>query len=91
MKADLPNIPDIKPGMTANLTILVATKDNVLAVPASAIIDNNGQESIRVIDDPKKNTYHSVTIETGLQADGGLVEIKSGLNEGQLIVTYLKP
>ncbi len=91
VKADLPNIPDIKPGMTANLTILVATKDNVLAVPASAIIDNNGQESVRIIDDSKKNTYHSVFVTTGLQADGGLVEIKSGLNEGELIVTYLKP
>ena len=38
----------------------------------------------------KKLRYGEVEVETGLAADGGLVEITSGLNEGQKIVTYLK-
>ncbi|MCX6797834.1 MAG: efflux RND transporter periplasmic adaptor subunit, partial [Candidatus Falkowbacteria bacterium] len=91
MKADFPIIPDIKPGMTANMTILIASKDKVLAVSSSAIINQNGQQYIRVIDDSKKKTYHQVPVQVGLQADGGLVEITSGLNEGQEIVTYIKP
>jgi len=92
VKADLPSIADIKPGMTVNMTILVASKNQVLALPASAVISGaNGQQSVRVIDDTQKKTYHSVTVQTGLSADGGLIEITSGLQEGQEIVTYIKP
>jgi len=81
----------LKPGMTANMTILVAKKDNALAVPSSAVINESNGNYVRVIDDPKKLTYHQVEVQTGLQADGGLVEITSGLNDGQEIVTYVKP
>jgi len=91
VKADLPQIPEIKPGMTVNMTILVASKDNVLAVQSSSIINNNGQYFARLIDDPIKKTYHQVEVQTGLSADGGLIEIISGLSSGQSIVTYVKP
>ena len=91
VKGSLDNIPNIKPGMTANMTILVAKKDNTLSVPSTAIINNNSKQYVRVIDDPKNKTYHEVEVQTGLQADGGLVEIISGLSDGQEIVTYVKP
>jgi HlyD family secretion protein len=90
VKATLPNITDIKPGMTANMTILVAKKSNVLAVPSSAVINQNTNQYVRVVDDIKKGTYHQVLVQTGLSADGGLVEITSGLSEGQTVVTYIK-
>jgi HlyD family secretion protein len=89
--ASLENIPDIKPGMTANMTVLVAKKDNVLAIPQQAIVNQNNKHYVRVIDDTKKKTYHQVEVKTGLQADGGLVEALSGVSEGQEIVTYIKP
>ncbi len=88
--ASLPNIPDIKPGMTANMTILVAKESNVLAIPQQAVIDQNNGQYVRVIDDPKLKTYHQVQVQTGLEADGGLVEITSGLSAGQQVVTYIK-
>ncbi|MFA5184739.1 MAG: efflux RND transporter periplasmic adaptor subunit [Patescibacteria group bacterium] len=91
VKADFPNIPEVKPGMTANLTILVADKKDVLAVSSSAVISKDRRQYVRVIDNPQTKTYHEVTVETGLQADGGLTEILSGLEEGQEIVTYIKP
>jgi HlyD family secretion protein len=90
VKGTLPNISDIKPGMTANMTILVAQKSQVLSVPSTAIINKNNGYYVRVVDDPKKLTYHQVQVQEGLQADGGLVEITSGLSEGQEIVTYIK-
>ena len=86
----LDNVPNIKPGMTANMTILVAKKDGALAVPSTAIINKNNKQYVRVIDDQKKKTYHEVEVKVGLQADGGLVEILSGLSDGQEIVTYIK-
>jgi HlyD family secretion protein len=87
----LDNIPNIKPGMTANMTILVAQKDNALAVPSTAIINKDNKQFVRVIDNDKNKSYHEVQVQTGLQADGGLVEITSGLKDGQEIVTYMKP
>ncbi len=91
VKWSLDNVPGVKPGMTANMTILVAKKDGALAVPSTAVINKNSKQYVRVIDDAKNKTYHEVQVQTGLQADGGLVEITSGLNDGQEIVTYLKP
>jgi HlyD family secretion protein len=90
VKTSLPNIPEVKSGMTANMTILVATRANVLAVTSDAIINQNGLQYVRVVDDPKKKTYHQVEVTTGLQADGGLVEILSGLSNGQEIVTLIQ-
>ncbi len=91
VKGTLDNIPGIKPGMTANMTIMVAQKNDALAVPSTAVINKNIKQYVRVIDDAKKLTYHEVQVQTGLEADGGLVEITSGLNDGQEIVTYVKP
>jgi multidrug efflux pump subunit AcrA (membrane-fusion protein) len=86
----LEKIPDVKPGMTANMTIKVAERKDVLVVPGSAIINKNGKQIVRVINDPKNKTFSEVEVRTGLDADGGLTEIISGLNEGEEIVTYLK-
>jgi len=90
VKADLPSVVDIKPGMTVNMTVLVAERENALAVMNSAIINQNGQQFVRVISDPKTKTYNQVSVSTGLQADGGLIEILSGLEENQEIVTLIK-
>ena len=90
VKGSLDNIPGIKPGMTANMTILVARKDNVLAVPSTAIINKNNKQYVRIPNDKSDKTYHEVEIKTGLQADGGLVEIVSGLSEGEEIIIYMK-
>lgn len=90
VRGSLENIPNIKPGMTANMTILIAKKDNALAVPSTAVINKNNKKYVRVVDDLKKLIYHEVEVKTGLQADGGVIEILSGLNEGQTIITYMK-
>jgi len=90
VKGSLDNIPNIKPGMTVNMTILVAKKDNVLAVPSTAVINKNNKQYIKVIDNSKNKAYHEVEVKTGLRADGGLIEIMSGLVEGQEIVIYMK-
>ncbi|MDO8592319.1 MAG: efflux RND transporter periplasmic adaptor subunit, partial [bacterium] len=88
--ASLAKVGEIKPGMTANLIILTAEKNGVLAVPSRAIINQSGKQSVRLIDDPLKKTYHEAEVRTGLAADGGLTEIISGLKEGQEIVVYIK-
>ncbi len=86
----LENVPRIKPGMTANMTVLVAEKQGVLAVPSTAVMNKNGGQYVKIMDDKKTSKYHEVQVQTGLQADGGMVEILSGLSEGQEIITYMK-
>ncbi|MDD5720996.1 MAG: efflux RND transporter periplasmic adaptor subunit [Candidatus Pacebacteria bacterium] len=86
----LEKIPEIKPGMTDNMTITVAEKKNVLVIPNSAIINKDNKRIVRVINDPKTKTYTEVPVETGLEADGGLTEIMSGLSLGQEVVTFIK-
>ena len=90
VKGSLENVPGVKPGMTVNMTVLVAEKQNALAIPYSAIINRDSKQYVRMIDDSKTKTYHEVEVTTGLQADGGLVEILSGLAESQEVVTYIK-
>lgn len=86
----LEDISEIKPGMTANMTILVNEKKDILVTPSSSIINRDGKKFVRVIDDVKTKSYQEVEVETGLDADGGLVEITSGLMEGKEVVTFIK-
>ena len=87
--ASLEKLDEIKPGYTANLTILVGEKGNVLTIPQRSVIAN-GKKIVRVVDDTKKKTYHETEVQTGMEADGGLVEVISGLDEGQEIITFIK-
>lgn len=86
----LENIPGVKPGMTSNMTILVAEKPQVLVAPSSAVINQDGKKYVRVVDDLKLKTYHQVEVTTGLEADGGDVEILSGVTTADQVVTYVK-
>ena len=91
VKVSVDKIPNLRPGMTANLTINVAEHNDVIAVSSRAIIDNaNGTKSIRIITDSKKKTYKEVPVTTGLEGDGGLVEITSGLKKGEEYVSLIK-
>jgi HlyD family secretion protein len=40
----LENIPEVKPGMTANMTIKVAEKKDILVAPSGAIINKDGKK-----------------------------------------------
>lgn len=89
--ANIFNAPELRPGMTANMTILVGEKNNVLTIPSRAIInDKTGLKTVRLITNPKTKTYKDVIITTGMEGDGGLAEITTGLLEGDEIVVLIK-
>lgn len=89
LTATIAKDPDIKPGLTANMQILTAEKPNALAIPQRAILDRDGKKYVRVITDAASKKYEEREITVGLQADGGLQEVTSGLSEGQEIVTFI--
>jgi HlyD family secretion protein len=82
-----PGDKEVKSGMTATADIKTATKDNVLAIPARAVIDTNGNKSVKVL---KGQTAVDSQVQLGLSGDGGLVEVLSGVNEGDEVITYTK-
>ncbi len=86
----LDKLSEIKPGMTANISILTGSKQAVLTVPLRAVIVKGNAKYLRIIKDSKKKTYDEILVTTGMEADGGLVEVLEGVNEGQEIVTYIK-
>ncbi len=78
----------IKSGMTANVIIATAYKENVLLVPSRAILEKDELgKYVRVLEN---KTIKEVPIKTGLRGDGGMVEILSGLKEGEEIITFIK-
>jgi RND family efflux transporter MFP subunit len=88
--ASVDQVSDVKPGMTANMSVLVGTSLHALAVPQRALLEKNGKTYVRVVTDTKKQAYSEVEVGTGLEADGGLVEIVRGLSAGQTIVTFVE-
>lgn len=82
--------PRIKNGMSADLDIKTASKDNVVSIPERAIEDDNGQKYVEVLKDEKNNTIEKVNIKTGMKGDDGMIEITSGLTGGEKVVTFTK-
>lgn len=79
---------DIKAGMTANVTIITAERDKVIKVPARAIIDKeDGTKIVRIL---KDDQLQEVPVTVGLRGDDGLVEVTSGVNPGDQVVTFIK-
>ena len=75
----------IKPGMTANITIIYGTHPNVLVVPKSAVIQNNGKYFVVLDNGKAKKETREITI--GLQ-DGSNIEVVSGLKAGDKVFAY---
>jgi HlyD family secretion protein len=75
----------VKIGMTANLSITTAQKNNVLLAPNSALLPKGAGHSVQLTSADGKTTSE-VDVQTGL-SDGTQTEITSGLKAGDKIVT----
>lgn len=74
---------ELKPGMTANITIFIDEKKDVLLMPIEAVFEQGGEAMVEVLTDkgPK-----AVPVKLGLVNDE-VAEVLSGLDEGQAIIT----
>lgn len=79
-------LPEIKPGMSATVTIQTARKDNVITVPSSAIQNSNGQSVVQVL---KNGQVTTVPVTTGIISDSD-TEITAGLSEGDNVITSVR-
>jgi cobalt-zinc-cadmium efflux system membrane fusion protein len=78
----------LKPGMFAELEVLTdKTSTPVVAIPATAVVDANGKKVVYI---KNGNAYQATEVTLG-QTSGDMVEIKSGLFDGDVIVTQRAP
>ena len=77
----------IRSGMTANLDILTAKKDNILFVSQRSVIEKEGGKIVRILDEGE---VKEVQVVTGIRGDGGVIEIVNGLKFGQKVVISIK-
>ena len=89
VKAELDNPGGVlKPGMFAQLEVLTdRTPTAILAIPSSAVVDASGKKLVYV---QSGNAFQSVEVTLG-QTSGDMVEVKTGLFEGDLVVTQRVP
>lgn len=73
----------VKAGMSANIEIVTANKDNVLTLPSSAIKTRVNSSFVEVLDADKKSVRREIKI--GISNDIN-TEIISGLNEGEEVI-----
>jgi HlyD family secretion protein len=78
----------LKPEMTANIDILTARLENVIAVPRRAVITENGQKFIEIV--TEKGDIKKVEVKTGIIGSDGNIEIKNGLKEGDKVIIFRK-
>lgn len=75
---------DLRPGMSADISIVAASASNVLAIPSRALSGSAGSYTVRVV--AADGTVSVRDVAVGL-VTSSLAEIKSGLQEGELVVT----
>jgi RND family efflux transporter MFP subunit len=74
----------LTPGMYANTTLELEHRINVLTIPVQAVIRNGTRASVLVVDSQNRVQTRNVTL--GLQG-ATLFEVKSGLQEGDRVIT----
>lgn len=74
----------LRPGMSADVTIVAASATNVLAIPSRALSGSAGSYTVRVV--AADGSVSTRAVEVGL-VTSSLAEIKSGVQAGELVVT----
>jgi len=77
------NPQEVKQGMTADIFIKTAAKENVLVIPQGAVVEKDGKTLVNVYQDQK---ISSKEVVLGLESFDDLVEVVSGLTEGEQII-----
>jgi RND family efflux transporter MFP subunit len=83
-EVDVPN-PDLtlSTGMTAETTIVLQAQKNVLTIPAGAVLKEDGQAYVLIVD--TDNKVQKIRVTLGIQGSDR-VEITKGLSEHQSVI-----
>lgn len=77
----------LRPGMSADAVIVTEVRESALSVPQRAVLERDGERYVRVV---RGDSYDERPVTIGIRADGGRIEILSGLEEGERIIVSIK-
>jgi RND family efflux transporter MFP subunit len=88
IKALISDIANIRPGMTANMSIVTAEIPDVLVLPKRSVSDSPEGQFVNLIIREKRGKYKTqkTIVTTGTRGDGDIIEIKSGLKGGDKVL-----
>ncbi len=75
----------IRPGMNANIDVRAGYVTHVLAIPNIALTKKDGRNFVNVFTDEKNKKSEEREVRAGFLGDNNLVEIVSGLTEGDRV------
>ena len=73
----------VRSGMTANVWIKTAVSNNTLFLPVSAVLKKNGKKIVQVL---SGNQIIEKDVIVGIKNDSGMIEVISGISEGEQVV-----
>ncbi|PLX86144.1 MAG: efflux RND transporter periplasmic adaptor subunit [Desulfuromonas sp.] len=76
---------ELKPDMYVNVRLEGETVQGALAVPGEAVLSSGEQSTVFVALGEGK--FEPRRVKTGLQGEGGMIEIRQGLLDGEKVVT----
>ncbi len=81
----------IKPGMSADVEILVSTLQNVLSVPSQAVIEREGKKQVYIAEGSTlrpgdKAVAHLRPVEIG-ENNWSFTQIVGGIKAGEYVIT----
>ncbi|MDD4409178.1 MAG: efflux RND transporter periplasmic adaptor subunit [Candidatus Pacebacteria bacterium] len=74
----------IKSGMTANVLIETERREGVLNLPNKVLVTKDGKKYVKVLQEGKNIIEKEVFL--GVKGDGGVIEVVSGLTEGEEVI-----
>ncbi|MCU1286742.1 MAG: secretion protein HlyD [Acidobacteriales bacterium] len=76
----------LRPGSAAKIEMQSQHEENALVIPQNSVLkDETGKTTVLVVD---KETVHQREVRVGIQdSEAGLVQISSGLQAGEIVVT----
>lgn len=80
-------LPLLRPGLSVDATIITAEKEDVLSIPARAVLEKDGKDIVRIKIDGEIEEREVIV---GLRGEDGRVEMIEGLKEGEEIVVSVK-
>lgn len=81
----------IKPGMSADIEVLITSLEKVISVPSQAVVEREGKKQVFVADGknirPKETAIAKLTpVETG-ETNWSFTRITKGLSQGDYVIT----
>jgi HlyD family secretion protein len=73
----------IRVGMNGDATVQTEQKNGILTLPTEAVLEEENKKFVFTV---LNGTAHKTLVETGIQNDTD-IEIRSGLNEGDVVIT----